>query len=452
MMASNKVRWFGLVSAGFGIALAAGGCTRVSSAWSVLTAKHPAADTLDPESDVEAAAPVAQGEQEPAATADDSVAASSNVAITTFASTTVPNAIPANTGAAIVEIYPATSAELAKAPVVNIFGEIDGQQPKGKNEPGDFGFQQHTFSDEGYDADINVDATGRWMVYSSTHNSERPEIYLQRVDGTSVTQLTSDPSENAQPCFSPDGKTIAFCSTRAGSWDLYTMDTDGRTVTQITSGPSQDMHPSFSPDGSRLVYSSIGGRSGQWEIWVVTLATRERKMIGYGLFPTWSPEKGVERIAYQRARQRGSRWFSLWTLDLSDGEARRITEIAVSSNSAIISPCWSPDGKRLAFSTVVDPAQTNKGKPRGQQDVWIVDADGGGRHRLTDGTSACLTPYWVGDRVYFVSDRGGHENVWSVKAEAANVWPIANRNAKDAPAPAGSSKTAVGSSVKELEN
>ncbi|MDB5321482.1 MAG: hypothetical protein JWN40_3113, partial [Phycisphaerales bacterium] len=321
-----------------------------------------------------------------------------------------------------------------------------------KAEPGEFGYQQHTFSDEGYHADINVDATGRWMVYSSTLNSERPEIYLQRVDGTSVTQLTSDPSENAQPCFSPDGKTIAFCSTRAGNWDLYTMDTDGRTVTQITSGPSQDMHPSFSPDGSRLVYSSIGGRSGQWEIWVVTLATRERKMIGYGLFPTWSPEKGVERIAYQRARQRGSRWFSLWTLDLSDGEARRITEVAVSSNSAIISPCWSPDGKRLAFSTVVDPAQTNKGKPRGQQDIWIVDADGGGRHRLTDGTSTCLTPYWAGERVYFVSDRGGHENVWSVKAEAANVWPIANRNAKDAPAPAGASKTAVGSSVKELEN
>jgi TolB protein len=449
MMAYNKVRWFGLISAGVGIALAAGGCTRVSSAWSVLTSKHQEAEALDPESD--GAAPVAQGEQEPA-TPDDSVAASSNVPSSNFASTTVPNSIAANSGAAIVELYPPTSADPVKAPLVNVFGEIDGQQPKAKAEPGDFGFQQHTFSDEGYNADINVDATGRWMVYSSTHNSERPEIYLQRVDGTSVTQLTSDPSENAQPCFSPDGKTIAFCSTRAGNWDLYTMDTDGRTVTQITSGPSQDMHPSFSPDGSRLVYSSIGGRSGQWEIWVVTLATRERKMIGYGLFPTWSPEKGVERIAYQRARQRGSRWFSLWTLDLSDGEARRITEVAVSSNSAIISPCWSPDGKRLAFSTVVDPAQTNKGKPRGQQDIWIVDADGGGRHRLTDGTSTCLTPYWAGDRVYFVSDRGGHENVWSVKAEAANVWPIANRNAKDAPAPAGSSKTAVGSSVKELEN
>jgi WD40 repeat protein len=453
-MASNKKRWFGLVSTSVAIAMAAGGCTRVSSAWSVLTAKPQPPEALDPESDSDAAAPVAQGDQEPATPdADDSVAASSNVASTTYASNTVPSTSLANSGAVVVDLYPpAASSEPVRAPAVNVFGEIDGQQPKGKTEPGDFGFQQHTFSDEGYDADINVDGTGRWMVYSSTHNSERPEIYLQRTDGTTVTQLTSDPSENAQPCFSPDGKSIAFCSTRAGSWDLYTMDIDGRNVTQITSGPSQDMHPSFSPDGSRLVYSSIGGRSGQWEIWVVTLATRERKMVGYGLFPTWSPEKGVERIAYQRARQRGSRWFSLWTLDLADGEARRITEVAVSSNSAIISPCWSPDGKRLAFSTVVDPAQTNKGKPRGQQDIWVIDADGGGRHRLTDGTSACLSPYWAGDRVYFISDRGGHENVWSVKAEAANVWPIANRNAKDAPGATGGPKSAVGSSVKELEN
>ena len=63
------------------------------------------------------------------------------IAVQDVNGTTVPNAIPANTGAAIVEIYPATSAEPVRAPAVNIFGEIDGQQPKGKNEPGDFGFR-----------------------------------------------------------------------------------------------------------------------------------------------------------------------------------------------------------------------------------------------------------------------------------------------------------------------
>ena len=115
-------------------------------------------------------------------------------------------------------------------------------------------------------------------------------------------------------------------SLRAGNWQIYTMDLDGRNVVQITSGSMQAIHPSFSPDGSRLVYSAMGARSGQWELWTVTLATGERKQVGYGLFPSWSPDKSVDRIAYQRSRQRGSRWFmvsSRWMLlDFIPGTTR----------------------------------------------------------------------------------------------------------------------------------
>ncbi|HEY7119483.1 MAG TPA: hypothetical protein VH475_23025 [Tepidisphaeraceae bacterium] len=429
----NTTSWTWLAGAGIaaaGVLAGAAGCTRVNDAWAALTAPRGDADEV-----IANPAPVAQGED---------AAANSTTAVDDADDVPPPPA----------------PAEPIKVPVVNIFGELDGQQTRPRTEAADFGFQQHTFSDEGYDGDVSVDPTGHWIAFTSTRHTEKSEIYLQRVDGTSVIQLANDPSDNAQPCFSPDGKTIAFCSTRAGSWDLYTMDLDGRNVTQVTSGPSQDMHPSFSPDGTRLVYSSIGGRSGQWELWIVNLTTRERKMIGYGLFPNWSPDKSLERIAFQRARQRGSRWFSLWTLDLVDGEARRITEVAVSSNAAIISPCWSPDGKRLAFSTVVDPAQTVKGRPRGQQDIWIIDNDGAARQRLTDGTSTCLSPCWSSDnRVYFVSDRGGHENVWSVRTEPVTPFRVAGAGAAVGPRPKkdpGGEKpvaprTEIGSTDAELE-
>ncbi len=50
--------------------------------------------------------------------------------------------------------------------------------------------------------------------------------------------------------FSPDGKQIAFCSTRGGNWDIYTMDIDGKNVVQVTNDPMQHIHPSFSPDGN----------------------------------------------------------------------------------------------------------------------------------------------------------------------------------------------------------
>jgi hypothetical protein len=445
--ATRKTTWLGLTTTTAGVTAAAaaavtsaallGGCARVHSAWTALTAPGP----ITPVATTEPSGPepVAQGEDAPAGSG-----AAANAAATVDSP----------------ELYPTLAPEPVKIPAINMFGEIDGKGANPRTDPSDFGFQQHTFNDEGYDGDVRVDPTGKWIVFASTRHSERPEIYLQRVDGTSVTQLTSDPSENAQPCFSPDGRNIAFCSTRAGSWDLYVMDIDGRNVTQVTSGPSQDMHPTFSPDGTRLAYCSFGGRSGQWELWTINLATRERKMIGYGLFPSWSPDRTADRLAFQRARQRGSRWFSLWTLDLVEGEARRITEVAVSSNAAIISPSWSPDGRRLAFSTVVDPAQTVKGRPRGQQDVWIVDADGGNRLRLTDGTSTCLSPCWaVDNRVYFVSDRGGHENVWSVRTETPSSFPVASAaaGAQRAPRkegePAGKipPNTAVGSTESELE-
>ena len=325
---------------------------------------------------------------------------------------------------------------------INVFGEFDGVERGKVKAIGEVGFQQHTFVIEGYDGDVSVDPTGHYIVYSSTRHSEHPQIYMQRVDGTSVVQLTSDSADNAYPVFSHDGKQIAFCSTRSGNWDVYVMDADGRNVVQVTSGPNQDLHPTFAPDGKRIAYCSIGGRSNQWELWTADLKTSEKRMIGFGLFPDWSPDKSVDRIAYQRARARGSRWFSLWTMDLVDGEARNITEVAVSANAAIVSPSWSPDGRKLAFATIVEPARIDgKGKPEGQQDIWTINADGSNRHRLTDGNGTNLLPCWAADnRVYFISDRSGTECVWSGQADAPPT-KMADRK-EEAPKPAvGSSDT-----------
>jgi TolB protein len=325
---------------------------------------------------------------------------------------------------------------------LNVFGEFGGVEKGGAMPAGKGGFQQHTFVDEGYDSDVTLDPTGKWMVFTSTRNTEHAEIYLQRVDGMSVIQLTNDDADYAYPVFSPDGKNIAFSSTRGGNWDIYQMDFDGKNVTQVTSGPQQHVHPSYSPDGTRLVYSSLGSRSDQWELWTVDLNSGEKRMIGFGLFPSWCPVKGVDRIAFQRARQRGGRWFSLWTLDLVDGEARRVTEVAVSSNAAIVAPTWSPDGKQIAFTTIAEPADTAGEKPRGQQDIWTINCDGTNRRRLTDGVGMNLTPSWSSDnRIYFVSDRTGTECIWSAQADAVES-KLADANATTNPS---SDNTTVGS-------
>ncbi len=306
-------------------------------------------------------------------------------------------------------------------PAANVFGELPNTPTDPRAGASEFGFQQHSFVDEGYDADPCISPDGKWALYSSTRHSETTDIYMQKVDGLAVTQLTSDAADDAFPTFSPDSQRVAFASNRSGSWDIYLMDRTGKNITQITSGPAHDMHPTFSPDGTRLAYCSLNSR-GQWELWIVNLGTNERRQIGYGLFPKWSPDTSKDVIAFQRARNRGGRWFSIWTCELIDGESRSITEVAVSTNSAVVSPSWSPDGKQLSFATIVDPNQVDsRGKPMGQQDIWTVSADGTGRHRLTDGKGINTSPFWASDgRIYFVSNRSGTDCIWSVTAGGKN--------------------------------
>src|SRR5207244_12684430 len=143
--------------------------------------------------------------------------------------------------------------------------DVNGQAPAQTKQFGEPRFQQHTNLDEGSDSNVSVSPDGKWIVFASTRPTEHPDIYLQHVDGQSVTQLTADEADDAFPTFSPDGKQIAFSSTRNGSWDIFVMDVDGKNATQVTAGPQQDLHPSSAPDGKRIVYSSMGGRSGQWE-------------------------------------------------------------------------------------------------------------------------------------------------------------------------------------------
>ena len=306
---------------------------------------------------------------------------------------------------------------------VSVFGEMRGLRPGTVRLAGDANFQQHTFVEQGYDADVAVDPTGKWIVFASTRDNEHSNLYMQRTDGAAVVQLTSQAADDAYPAFSPDGKQIAFSSTRAGNWQIFVMDSDGKNVTQVTTGPMQAIHPSWSADGSRIVYSALGSKSNQWELWTINLQSNEKRMIGYGLFPAWSPDRQGDKIAFQRPRQRGSRWFSLWTLELVNGEATRVTEVVLSSNAAILSPSWSPDGRRLAFATVLEPSTDIRSHSKGRTDVWVVNADGTDRQRITDGTGTNLTPFWGSDnRVYFISDRGGAECVWSARVETPKVF------------------------------
>lgn len=305
--------------------------------------------------------------------------------------------------------------------LVDAYGSIPGE--RGAVSPLDSTGQirRVSFTQEGADFDVTLDHSGEFLIYSSTRHRETADIYRQRIDGSAITQLTDDSSNDVMPTLSPDGKTIAFASDRSGNWDLYLMDADGGPAVQLTSDRTHDIHPTFSPDGKTIAYCSLGERSGQWQLVTIDVENpTTKRYIGHGLFPQWSPKGNT--ILYQRARERGTRWFSVWTVELDErGEAGSPTEIVWSPDYACITPSWSPSGKAVVFCTVMNPDADTHGRPA-ESDVWISRVNGSGRTRLTRGRFANLQPVWSGDNaIYFVSNRAtdGVENIWALDPDDA---------------------------------
>lgn len=308
---------------------------------------------------------------------------------------------------------------------MGLFGDLSDvpRESPGMANDGTDNLRRITYTREGADFDPAVDPSGEFLVFASTRHRQTEALYRKRVDGNTVTQLTDSAARDVMPVFSPDGERIAFASDRSGTWDIYVMSADGGRAVQVTDDRRHNIHPSFSPDGRRLVYASFGGPAQRWEMVVVDLdQPGTRQYLGPGLFPRWSPVD--ERILFQRARERGSRWFSVWAIELDErGEAGSPTEIAASTNAAAITPGWGPDGEHIVFCTVVDPgADEQQGDRLTQADVWVVRADGNGRARLTGGEYANLQPTWASDgTIYFVSDRSGEgaENIWALRPDEA---------------------------------
>jgi uncharacterized protein YjdB len=168
---------------------------------------------------------------------------------------------------------------------------------------------------------------GTRIVYTATPKGGQPQLYALRPDGNPPRALTAGPGGNHSATASADGRTLAFVSTRDGNQEIYLMPAEGGEARRITRTDQRESHPRFLPNGDLVHVVERGGRSKGSRI--VRLTVTEG--LGETVLETDEPVGGLAvsrdggRIAYVVGRltdaARGRAQFNLFVQPLAAGSA-----------------------------------------------------------------------------------------------------------------------------------
>ena len=190
------------------------------------------------------------------------------------------------------------------------------------------------------------------------------KIWLVPRNGGTAKRLTKTPNEETNPVFSPDGKRIAFSRSNGNDWDVFVMNADGSDEPfRVTMMPEDDFVASWTPDGKEVLFET----------------TRDEESL------TRLYKTPVDRLALATA------------LPLHQSYAGSI----------------SPDGSRVAYNPRSGPGEWRYYRGGWSAPLWIADLKTGSLDKISNGSQNDRGPIWIGDKIYFVSDRTGIFNLFS---------------------------------------
>jgi len=248
------------------------------------------------------------------------------------------------------------------------------------------------------------------------------EIYVMNADGTGVTRLTNGPAADGGPAWSPDGTRIAFTHNFD---DIYVMNADGTNQTNLTNSAALEAGPAWSPDGSRIAFQACEGLDyGPCDIYVMSADGAGRTNLtgtGDNSACAWSPDGS--KIVFSSHRDGNIEIY------LMNPDGTGVTRLTHSVGSDWL-PAWSPDGTKIAFtSDREDPGCTFICN----EEIYVMNADGGGQTRVTSNPASDLGPDWSpdGSKIAFESYRDGNYEVYVMNADGTGQTNLTNNPASD---------------------
>ena len=246
-------------------------------------------------------------------------------------------------------------------------------------------------------------------------------VYLTTPDGGAPSFWFDG---NVQGWF-PDSQRVVF--TRAG--DLWSMAVDGASPTQLTRDKDDERAPAVSPDGKSIAFYST--RSGHQDIWIVAadgsapprpLTDAAMAIDDIRFAPAWSPNS--RQIAF--ISNKADYWHDdVWIAEAASGKLRQASKSLMAASS----PAWSPDGRSIAVLGTAKKSYWYEDL----QDIWIVDADKGAERTVRMQIEATdwlhsLPILWSGDgrSLIFAYHERGDLNLWSVPSAGGVATRMTN--------------------------
>lgn len=242
--------------------------------------------------------------------------------------------------------------------------------------------------------------------------------------GKALERITADPSNDTEPALAPDGKTLLFMATGDdGESTIVGVDpTSGAGRTLYTSANAHSSDPAWMPDGTGVVFLTDAPGSASV---VRTLTNTPNAAITVVVGGAIAPGAASPAVSPDGKRLalttmvRGGANIAVVNMDGS-----RLTILGEGGT-----PAWSPDGKKLTFQRNVS----------GNPQLFVINADSGGSVvQVTNDKYACKTPRWSPDGkfIVFSTNRGwdtkqkgkaskdGTWNLYTVKPDGTNLTQI----------------------------